>query len=258
MVSVELKAHIIANIIIKKKKDIEQVSIPEDCKLQVYSNVGYAKVMQGEIYEGINILRKAKDMGGKDFIAPVAKIAFKKIRERRIAEGSKIIRILEALGYRTDYEQFISIDDIIDIARMVLKDNRLEEGFSLLNLLMRMNTRSFVPIITEIGYEKIVAGETETGIKILEKVKELVGDEAIQFLGDYIFNRLKSGDVEMGLQLLGRIASIVGDKYLAHAAEIGYQKIAKGDVELGIRIIDGVKKLGGQVDESILQVVNEA
>ncbi len=255
MVSQNLKAHIIANIIIKKNKDISKVDIPEDCKIQVYSHVGFARIIDGDIYEGINILRKAKDMGGQDFVDSVAEISFKKIREKKILEGCKIIRVLEALGYNTDYSKYVSVDDLIDIARMILKDDRLEEGFAILNLIRKMDDKTFVPIITEIGYEKIAKGQTETGIKILEKIKELVGEDAIQFLGDYIFNKLKAGDVEFALELLERIVPLVGTKYFEHAAEIGYQKLAKGEVENGLKIIEGIKKLGGEVDETILQVM---
>lgn len=257
MVSTELKAHIIANIILEKDKDIEQVDIPEDCKLEVYSNVGYAKINRGDIYDGINILRKARDMGGSDFVDTIAKIAFQKIREKKVLEGCKIIRVLEALGYHTDYGKYVSVDDLVDIARMVLKDNRLDEGFSILNLLDKMNDRNFVPVITEIGYEKIAVGKVDEGIKILEKIKELVGEEAIHYLGDYIFNRLKAGDIEFALDLLKKIRPLVGDKYLNHAADIGYQKIAKGDVQDGMEILEGIKKLGGELDESILAIMKE-
>jgi hypothetical protein len=256
MVSKELKAQILANIILQKGKDINKVEIPEECKMDVYIHVGYARIMEGNIYEGINILRKAKEFGYVDFVDNVAKIAFQKIRDKKILDGCKIIRVLEALGYNTDYSKYVSVDDLIDIARMILKDNRLEEGFSLLNLIIRMDdNKSFIPVISEIGYEKISSGDTDMGIKILEKIKDLVGDEALTFLGDYIFNKLKVGEIEFGMELLEKIIPLVGTKYFDHALEIGYQKLAKGEVDTGLQIVEGIKKLGGKVDDTILKAV---
>jgi len=257
MVTLEMKAHILANIIIQKNKDIEKVDIPNDCKVDVYKHVGYARILSGEIYEGITILRKSDALGGEDFMDSVVKIAFEKIREKRILEGAKIIKVLEALGYQPDYTRFINPDTLVDIAKLMLKDSRIEEAFSLLSLVFRMGNRAFIPMTTEVALEKISTDDIDIGILMLRRLQELVGDDALQYLGDYIYNRLKAGEVEFGIELLRRLMPLAGKKYFAHALDIGYQKIAKGEVEVGMEIVQGIKQLGGDVDENILNIMKE-
>jgi hypothetical protein len=250
-----LKANIIANVILSKDKDILKTEIPADVRAEVYKIVGYAKVVNGDVYTGIEILQKCKDLGGEDFIFNIAKIGFEKIKEKEIKTGMKILRIVEQLTNKVDFNDLANTEELTDIARQVIKDDMLDDGFELLDLINKMGGKAYVPLVSDIGYSKISDGNTETGIRILSKLKDLAGEYALSYLGDYIFNKLKAGEIDFGLDLLEKIIPIVGKRYFDHALNIGYQKIAKGDVENGLRIVEGVKALGGHVDETISQLI---
>lgn len=250
-----LKANIIANVVLSKNKDILKMQVPEDVKLEVYKIVGYAKIVNGEVYEGIEILQRCKDMGGDDFIINTAKIGFEKIREKQIKLGMKIIKIIEQLTNKVDFNDFANTEDLTDIARLVINEEKLDDGFELLDLINRMGGKAYIPLVSDIGYSKISDGNIEIGVKILSKLKELGGEYALSYLGEYIFNKLKAGEIDFALDLLEKIVPIVGKRYFDHAMNIGYQKIAQGDVENGMRIVEGVKRLGGQVDETIYQFI---
>jgi hypothetical protein len=252
-----LKANIIANIILSKDRDIFKTDIPEDIKADVYKTVGYAKVVNGDIYTGIEILQKCKDMGGDDFIFNIAKIGFEKIREKDIKTGMKILRIVEQLSNKVNFNDIASLEDLTDIAKNLVKESKLDDGFDLLDLIHKMGGRAYLPIITDLGYTKISEGNIEVGVQILTKIKDLAGEYALNYLGEYIFNRLKAGEIEFGLELLERIMPIVGKRYFEHAINIGYQKIAKGDVENGLRIVEGVKRLGAEVDDMIFKFIED-
>ncbi|MEM4260447.1 MAG: hypothetical protein QXG00_04380 [Candidatus Woesearchaeota archaeon] len=250
-----LKANIIANIILSKNKDILKMQVPDDVKLEVYKIVGYAKIVNGDVYSGIEILQKCKDMGGEDFLINTAKIGFEKIREKEIKLGMKILKIVEQLTNKVDFNDIANTEDLTDIARLVIKEERLEEGFELLELINKMGGKAYIPLVSDIGYNKISDGNVDIGVKILTKLKELGGEYALSYLGEYIYNKLKAGEIDFALEVLEKIVPIVGKRYFDHAMNIGYQKIAQGDVESGMRIVDGIKRLGGQVDETIYQFI---
>ena len=252
------KTTLIANLIISKGKDVELISIPEHIKVDIYLKVGFKKVENGEIEDGLDILEKARTLGcTEDYVTKMTLLGVQLLKERSTKEGLNIIRSLQDRGYLVNLKGVMNYSDLTESARMLLKDNNLEDGFNILDIMIRDGDKTFIPRIAEIGYEKITHDQVDVGVQILRRIKEIGGTESIVFLRYFIYNNFKLGNIETSMRIIDEVKPFADNSYVSSVLEIGYQKILHGDAIVGAEIVKVMEGKGVDIDPEIQILIDD-
>lgn len=134
----------------------------------------------------------------------------------------------------------------------ILKE-KVDEGLELLNKAQRISGESHMQKVLDIAFDKIINGELEIGLKILEAIerKKIDVDYSkvdAQSVADVAFRELLDGDIEVGIGILVRLEKLEGgERFLEKAQMIGVNKVMAGDLEEGFKIVKHIRGVSGDM-----------